>query len=74
MYTVLTYLPTLVCFRLKTVSQYVKDEAKSPLFTKSGKLSGISETLYYLLLSGVKGQLKLDNVLTALKEVTVSFN
>lgn len=53
------------------VNQYIKDEERSPLFTKSGKLSGLSQTIYDLLISGIKGYLKRDAVLTALSDISV---
>lgn len=54
------------------MTQFVKDDDKSPLFTKSGKLSGLSQTIYDLLLSGLRGNLKKDAVLSVLKDITVS--
>lgn len=62
----------LICFSVKSVTQSIKDEDKSPLFSKSGKLSGISQTLYDLVLSGLRGALKKDAVLSVLREITVS--
>lgn len=56
---------------MKMVNQYIKDEERSPLFTKSGKLSGLSQTIYDLLISGIKGYLKRDAVLTALSDISV---
>ncbi|KAJ2950525.1 hypothetical protein O0L34_g8768 [Tuta absoluta] len=55
---------------LKTVTQFIKDDEKSPLFTKSGKLSGVSQSIYDLLLSGLRGVLKRDAVLNVLKDIT----
>ncbi|XP_063616072.1 THO complex subunit 2 [Cydia splendana] len=54
---------------IKTVTQSIKDEEKSPLLTKSGKLSGLSENIYDLLLCGLRGALKRDAVLSALQEI-----
>lgn len=54
------------------MTQSIKDDDKSPLFTKSGKLSGLSLNIYDLLLSGLKGVLKKDAVLYVLKEIAVS--
>lgn len=56
------------------MTQFIKDEDKSPLFTKSGKLSGLSQTMYDLLLCGLRGNLKKEAVLTVLRDITVSFN
>ncbi|KAI5636701.1 transcription- and export-related complex subunit domain-containing protein [Phthorimaea operculella] len=56
---------------IKTVTQFIKDDEKSPLFTKSGKLSGVSQSIYDLLLSGLRGALKRDAVLNVLKDITV---
>ncbi|XP_053599966.1 THO complex subunit 2 [Plodia interpunctella] len=56
---------------IKNVTQSIKDEEKSPLFTKSGKLSGVSQSLYDLLLCGLRGNLKKDIVLSTLKEITL---
>lgn len=58
-------------FSIKVVTQYIKDEGKSPLFTKSGKLSGLSQSIYDLLLSGLKGYLKKEAVISALREISV---
>ncbi|XP_049865529.1 THO complex subunit 2 isoform X2 [Pectinophora gossypiella] len=55
---------------IKTVTQYIKDDDKSPLFTKSGKLSGVSQSMYDLLLSGLRGTLKKDAVLSVLRDIT----
>ncbi|XP_026326436.1 THO complex subunit 2 isoform X2 [Hyposmocoma kahamanoa] len=55
---------------IKYVTQSIKDDDKSPLFTKSGKLSGLSLNIYDLLLSGLKGALKKDAVLSVLKEIS----
>lgn len=57
---------------MKYVTQFVKDEEKSPLFTKSGKLSGMSQSIYDLLLCGLRGYLKKDAVLCVLKDIVVS--
>lgn len=54
------------------MTQFIKDEDKSPLFTKSGKLSGLSQTMYDLLLCGLRGNLKKEAVLTVLRDITVS--
>lgn len=54
------------------MTQFVKDEERSPLFTKSGKLSGLSQTIYDLLLSGLRGNLKKEAVLSVLRDITVS--
>ncbi|XP_041973437.1 THO complex subunit 2 isoform X2 [Aricia agestis] len=54
---------------IKTITLYVKDEAKSPLFSKSAKLSGISESIYDLLLCCVRGLLKKDSIITVLREI-----
>lgn len=59
-------------FSVKTVSQYIKDEGKSPLFSKSGKLSGVSQSIYDLLLSGLHGNLKKDAVISVLHDIAVS--
>lgn len=56
------------------MTQFIKDEDKSPLFTKSGKLSGLSQTMYDLLLCGLRGNLKKEAVLTVLRDITVSYN
>ncbi|KAH9641004.1 hypothetical protein HF086_015100 [Spodoptera exigua] len=56
---------------VKHVTQFIKDEDKSPLFTKSGKLSGLSQTIYDLLLCGLRGNLKKEAVLSVLREITV---
>ncbi|XP_045527093.1 THO complex subunit 2 isoform X1 [Pieris brassicae] len=56
---------------IKLITQYIKDEGKSPLFTKSGKLSGLSQSIYDLLLSELKGYLKKDAVISALREITM---
>ncbi|KAG6465042.1 hypothetical protein O3G_MSEX014901 [Manduca sexta] len=55
---------------LKYVTQSIKDEEKSPLFSKSGKLSGLSQTIYDLLLCGLRGHLKKEAVLSVLKDIT----
>lgn len=54
------------------MTQSIKDEEKTPLFTKSGKLSGLSQNIYDLMLCGLRGNLKKDAVLSALREITVS--
>ncbi|KAL4708817.1 hypothetical protein ACJJTC_011781 [Scirpophaga incertulas] len=54
---------------VKYVTQFIKDEDKSPLFTKSGKLSGLSQNLYDLMLCGLRGVLKKDAVLSILREI-----
>ncbi|XP_063823392.1 THO complex subunit 2 [Ostrinia nubilalis] len=54
---------------IKYVTQSIKDEEKSPLFTKSGKLSGLSQNVYDLLLCGLRGNLKRDAVLAVLREI-----
>lgn len=59
---------------MKHVTQFIKDQEKSPLFSKSGKLSGISQTIYDLLLSGLRGNLKKEAVLTVLRDISVSYN
>lgn len=59
-------------FSIKYVTQSIKDEEKSPLFTKSGKLSGLSQNIYDLLLCGLRGNLKRDAVLSVLREICVS--
>lgn len=56
---------------IKSVNQFIKDEDKSPLFTKSGKLSGISQAIYNLLLSGIRGALRKDAVLSTLRDIVV---
>ncbi|XP_022828903.1 THO complex subunit 2 isoform X1 [Spodoptera litura] len=56
---------------VKHVTQFIKDEDKSPLFTKSGKLSGLSQTMYDLLLCGLRGNLKKEAVLSVLRDITV---
>ncbi|XP_026748281.2 THO complex subunit 2 isoform X1 [Galleria mellonella] len=56
---------------VKNVTQSIKDEEKSPLFTKSGKLSGLSQSVYDLLLCGLRGNLKKDVVLATLKEISM---
>ncbi|XP_013185845.1 THO complex subunit 2 isoform X2 [Amyelois transitella] len=55
---------------IKNVTQSIKDEEKSPLFTKSGKLSGVSQSVYDLLLCGLRGNLKKDVVLSTLREIS----
>lgn len=55
---------------MKSVGQNITDDVKSPLFTKAGKLSGLSQSLYNLLASGARGFLKKDLVLSTLKEIT----
>ncbi|XP_072941770.1 THO complex subunit 2 isoform X2 [Epargyreus clarus] len=55
---------------VKSVTQYVKVEAKSPLFGKSGKLSGLSQNIYDLLLCGLRGNLKRDAVISVLREIS----
>lgn len=62
----------LIYFSVKYVTQSIKDEDKSPLFTKSGKLSGLSQNLYDLMLCGIRGTLKRDAVLLVLREISVS--
>ncbi|VVC89139.1 unnamed protein product [Leptidea sinapis] len=54
---------------VKFITQHIKDENKSPLFTKSGKLSGFSQGLYDLLICGLKGYLKKDAVILVLREI-----
>lgn len=61
-------------FSIKLVTQSIKDEDKSPLFTKSGKLSGLSQNIYDLLLCGLRGNLKKDAVLSALRDIAVRIN
>lgn len=61
-----------IYFSLKTISQYIKDDTKSPLFSKSGKLSGLSQCIYDLLLCGIRGVLKKDSVISALRDMVVS--
>ncbi|XP_045763498.1 THO complex subunit 2 isoform X4 [Maniola jurtina] len=56
---------------LKSVQQFIKDEAKSPLFSKSDKLSGLSQNIYDLLLCGLRGLLKKDSVISVLREIIV---
>lgn len=63
---------TYLYFSIKYVTQFAKDGERSPLFSKSGKLSGISHTLYDLLLCGLRGNLKKDAVLSVLREISVS--
>lgn len=63
----------MLIFSLKNVTQYIKDEERSPLFSKSGKLSGLSQTVYDLLLCGLRGNLKKDAVLSVLKDMSVSY-
>ncbi|XP_013134643.1 PREDICTED: THO complex subunit 2 [Papilio polytes] len=55
---------------IKTVTQYVKDEGKTPLFSKSGKLSGLSQSIYDVLLCGLRGNLKKDAVVAILHDIT----
>ncbi|XP_068627551.1 THO complex subunit 2 [Battus philenor] len=55
---------------VKTVSQFIKDEGKSPLFSKSGKLSGLSQNIYDLLFCGLHGNLKKDAVISVLCDIT----
>lgn len=69
---VVLYLIKIPFCSIKYVTQSIKDDDKSPLFTKSGKLSGLSLNIYDLLLSGLKGTLKKDAVLSVLKEISVS--
>ncbi|XP_045492361.1 THO complex subunit 2 [Colias croceus] len=56
---------------VKLLTQYIKDEGKSPLFTKSGKLSGLSQSIYDLLLCALKGYLKKDAVISVLREIAM---
>ncbi|CAH2091992.1 unnamed protein product [Euphydryas editha] len=56
---------------LKSVTQYIKDEGKTPLFSKSGKLSGLSQSIYDLLSCGLRGFLKKDSVISVLKDISV---
>lgn len=53
------------------MTQYVKDEGKTPLFSKSGKLSGLSQSIYDVLLCGLRGNLKKDAVVAILHDITV---
>ncbi|XP_052738245.1 THO complex subunit 2 isoform X1 [Bicyclus anynana] len=56
---------------LKSMTQFIKDETKSPLFSKSDKLSGLSQNIYDLLLCGLRGLLKKDSVVSVLKDLIV---
>lgn len=56
---------------VKHVSQFIKDEGKSPLFSKSGKLSGVSQSVYDLLICGLRGILKKDAVLSVLRDISL---
>lgn len=58
-------------FSIKSLTQHIKEEGKTPLFSKSGKLSGISQNIYDLLLSGLQGFLKKDAVISVLKDIAV---
>lgn len=64
--------PFSLIYSTKYVTQSVKDEDKSPLFSKSGKLSGLSQNIYDLLLCGLRGNLKKDAIISVLREITVS--
>ncbi|XP_012547253.2 THO complex subunit 2 isoform X1 [Bombyx mori] len=55
---------------LKHLTQFTKDEHRTPLFSKSGKMSGFSQSVYDFLLCGLKGNLKKDTVLSFLREIT----
>ena len=54
------------------MTQFVKDDDRSPLFTKSGKVSGLSQTIYDLLLSALRGNLKKEAVISVLRDIAVS--
>ncbi|CAH2979751.1 unnamed protein product [Chilo suppressalis] len=56
---------------IKHVTQTIKDDNKSPLFSKSGKLSGLSQNLYDLMLCGLRGNLKKDAILSTLRDICV---
>lgn len=56
---------------IKHVTQFIKDDDRTPLFSKSGKLSGLSQTVYDLLLCGLRGNLKKDAVLSVLRDITL---
>ncbi|CAH0721695.1 unnamed protein product, partial [Brenthis ino] len=56
---------------IKSLTQYIKEEGKTPLFSKSGKLSGVSQNIYDLLLCGLRGVLKKDAVISVLKDITI---
>ncbi|GBP63211.1 THO complex subunit 2 [Eumeta japonica] len=56
---------------IKSVSQLIKDEEKTPVFTKSDRLSGLSQIVYNLLLSGIRGLLRKDAVVCTLRDITI---
>ncbi|XP_063912789.1 THO complex subunit 2 isoform X2 [Zophobas morio] len=54
---------------IKTCIQLLKDEHKSPVFDKSGKVSSIITNINALIDKGLKGQLKVEAVVSTLQEL-----
>jgi hypothetical protein len=66
--------PISSCFSVKLCIQLLKDETKSPVFDKSGKVSSIITNINALIDKGLKGQLKVEAVVSTLQELVVSCN
>jgi THO complex subunit 2 len=54
---------------VKLCIQLLKDETKSPVFDKSGKVSSIITNINALIDKGLKGQLKVEAVVSTLQEL-----
>ena len=52
----------LFYFSFKLLKTYIKDADKTPLLSKTGKLTGISRALYELFVQGVRGNLRKEAV------------
>lgn len=61
----------MVCFSLKVCKPLLKDESKSPVFTKSGKATLINNYVYSLIAKGVRGSLKKESVVSTLSDLVV---
>lgn len=58
-------------FSFKLCKQLLKDDSKSPLFTKNGKTTQFTNYIYNLLLRGIHGTLKKEAVVNTLAELVV---
>lgn len=68
-YVICLYINT---FSVKACIQCLKDDMKSIVFDKDGHINNITFFINDLIMHGIHGPLKKENVITTLQELVVS--
>lgn len=61
----------LIYYSVKQCKSTIKDNARTPLLSKSGKLTGLGKAIYDLISNGIKGTLRREAVSSTIGELCV---